>query len=118
MLSEDSIAVLDRLLELTTQGRLKWESDPEDDFFAPSGDKGERIVICRLWMEVVGRAGADPYQVELRMPGWSVRFSITGDSDGCRRLCAILDAAGFPIALEGGSAQGALKYLNARLPRQ
>src|SRR5262245_60870425 len=84
LLNDDCVAVLDRLLELTKAKRLIWESDPEDDFFAPLAD-GERVVICRLWMEVVGRPGADPYQPELRMPGWSVRFPLAGDSDGCRR---------------------------------
>jgi hypothetical protein len=116
LLNQDSIAVLDWLLELTRQGRLVWESDPEDDFFAPTGSEGERVVIRRLWMEVVGRPGADPYQVELQMPGWTVRFPLAGDSDGCRRLCAILKAAGHPIVLEGGSPQRALEYLHSQFP--
>lgn len=115
MLSEDATAVLDRLLSLTRQGRLVWASDPEDDFFAPLSGEA-RVVIRRLWMEVIDRPGADPYQVELEMPGWTVRFPLAGDSDGCRRLCAILSAAGHPIVLEGGSPQQALEFLGAEFP--
>jgi hypothetical protein len=115
LLSEAGIAVLDRLLELTKAKRLVWQSDIDDDFFAPLGGE-ERVVICRLWMEVVGRPGADPYQIELRIPGWSARFPVSGESEGCRRLCAILGAAGHPIVCEGGSPREASEYLKARLP--
>ena len=117
MLGEDAVEVLDRLLEATRQGRLVWRSDEEDDFVAPIGDAGREVAITRIWMEAVGRSGADPYQIELNMPGWSVRFPIAGDSDGCRRVSAILDAAGFPLAM-GGPARQAVEYLNAHLPRR
>lgn len=117
MLSDDCIAVLDRLLEATRDGRLRWRSDPEDDFVAPFGTTGDEVVITRLWVEAAGRPGADPYQVELRMPGWSVRFPIAGDSDGCRRVAAVLEAAGLGFAW-GGSALGAVEYLDSHLPRR
>jgi hypothetical protein len=122
LLNEDEIAVLDRLLQLTKQGRLVWQSDTELDFFAPLSSTGpmsahgHKIAITRLWMEVVGRDGADPYQIELNMPGWSVRFPLAAESEGCRRLCAILEAGGHPLCCEGGSARKALDLLNAHLP--
>jgi hypothetical protein len=117
MLRDDCVDVLDRLLEATEDGRLAWRSDPEDDFVAALGPEGDEVVIRRLWMEVVGRPGADPYQIELTMPGWAVRFPIAGDSEGCRRVCAILEAAGFPLAC-GGSARDAVAYLDIHLPRR
>jgi hypothetical protein len=123
MLSDDGIAVLDRLLELTKQGRLVWQSDTELDFFAPLSEAGPMsayghlIAITRLWMEVIGRAGGDPYQIELVMPGWSVRFPLSAESEGCRRLCAILEAGGHPMCCQGGSAREALDLLNTHLPK-
>jgi hypothetical protein len=116
MLGQDCIAVLDRLLEATRDGRLVFRSDAEGDFVAPIGAGGDEVIIRRLWMEAVGRPGADPYHVELCMPGWSVRFPIAGDSDGCRRVGAILEAAGFPVAW-GGSARQAVEFLDANLPQ-
>jgi hypothetical protein len=122
LLNEYAIAVLDRLLGLTKQGRLVWQSDTELDFFAPLGESGPTsayghvIAITRIWTEVVGRAGADPYQIELTMPAWSVRFPLSAESEGCKRLCAILEAGGHSICCEGGSAPEALEFLNTHLP--
>jgi hypothetical protein len=118
MLAKDCIEVLDRILEATRDRRLIWHSDTELDFFAKIGKTGRTITITRLWMEVVGRPGADPYQVELSMPGWNVRFPIAGDSEGCRRVFAILEAAtGDPfLSCQGSSAKDALKYLEENLP--
>lgn len=123
MLSDDGIAVLDRLLQLTKQGRLVWQSDTELDYFAPldgtgpMSPYGHLIAITRIQTEVVGRAGCDPYQIELSMPAWSVRFPLSVESEGCRRLCAILEAGGHPMCCEGGSAREALEFLNAHLPK-
>jgi hypothetical protein len=116
MLGKDCIEVLDRILEATRDGRLVWHSDAELDFVAEIGKTGRSITITRLWMEVVGRDGADPYQVELSMPGWNARFPISGESEGCQRVFAILEAAGHPLAL-GSSADIALEYLDKHLPR-
>jgi hypothetical protein len=116
MLSEDCVTVLDRLLEATPEGRLEWRSDPDAGIVASIEGERREVVIRRLRMEIVGRPGAHPYQFELEMPGWNVRFPISGDSDGSRRVCAILEAAGFPIA-RGGSAQQEVEFLDIYLPR-
>lgn len=115
MLSAVAIAVLDRLLEATRDGRLAWRSDEELDFVAPLAPEGAEVVIQRLWLEVVGQAGADPYLIKLSMPGWNTCFPISAESDGCRRLCAILEAGGHPIYY-GEKAHQALELLDRHLP--
>jgi hypothetical protein len=111
MLDVDSEAVLVRLLEMTKSGHLLWSSDEDEDFVAVIPGSSDRVVIQRIWVEAVGRPGAEPYQLELRMPCWSVRYPISGDSPGCRYLCAILDAAGLPIVAVAGSPSEALRHL-------
>lgn len=115
MLSAEAIAVLDRLLEATRDGRLVWRSDEEFDFVAPLAPGDDEVVIQRLWLEVVGLAGADPYLIKLSMPGWNTYFPISAESDGCRRLCAILAAGGHPIYY-GEDAHRALDFLDRHLP--
>ncbi len=115
MLDAVSITVLDRLREATDQGRLVWREDADGYFVADIGDEGQAVTIRRMFVEATNQIGADPYFVELKMPGWGTRFPIAGDSDGWKKMVAILQAA-FPDHWEQPSAADALKFLDLLLP--
>jgi hypothetical protein len=114
MLSNDAVAVLERLLQATEQGRLAWVKDADGCFVTYFGPANHQIVIRRMYMEAANQIGADPYFVELSMPGWNARFPIVDDSDGWQAIRSILNAA-FPEGW-GGAAKEALDFLDLHLP--
>jgi hypothetical protein len=92
MLDPDAETLLRRILDATKAGRLRWATEPDGYHSAPIGPAGESILIRRMFLEATNQVGADPYFVELSMPGWNARFAIVEDSDGWRLVRAILDA--------------------------
>jgi hypothetical protein len=114
MLDDDAAALLQRLREETERGRLVWVEDADGYFVARYGPEEHRILIRRMFIEATNQIGADPYFVELSMPFWNARFTITDDSDGWRAVKGILNAA-FPGGWEDGAAQ-ALRHLIVNMP--
>ena len=90
------------------------DDDPDGYFVARFGAEEQRILIRRMFIEAANQIGADPYFVELSMPFWNARFTITDDSDGWRAIRGILHAA-FPGGWESGAAQ-ALRHLELKMP--
>ena len=113
MLDEDSAAVLERLRQATEQGRLVWVKDADGYFVSTFGQEEQKKLIRRMYIEATNQIGADPYFVELSMPGWNAWFAITDDSEGWRAIRAILNAA-FAEGWEGDAKQ-ALRYVDLKL---
>jgi hypothetical protein len=116
MLDPKLEAILQRLLTATQEGRLHWNMDADGYFSAPLGMHNQSILIRRMFLEATNQIGADPYFVELHMPGLKTRFSITSDSDGWRYISRILDSA-FPGGWNNNLDQ-AIAFLDLQLPDQ
>ncbi|HEX5444437.1 MAG TPA: hypothetical protein VFW87_11430 [Pirellulales bacterium] len=113
MLDDDAAALLQRLREETATGRLVWAEDADGCFVAHFGPEKQQILIRRMFFEATNQIGADPYFVELSMPFWNARFTITEDSDGWRAIRDILNAA-FPGGWESGAAR-AIRHLEMKM---
>lgn len=117
MLDSDTAALLARILAETKAGRLLWQPDKFDDFYAFLGTNVQPIHIRRKFIEATNQVGADPYFVELSLAGWTGRFPIANDSDGWRAVREILDAA-FPNSGWQSTPKRALDQLEVALEQE
>ncbi len=88
MMYEGTIKLMQRLLDITRQGRLKWKKN-DDDWFSTSVDSR---VICFRWLyvEATNQLGSDPRFLEFSMPGVNRCFAV--GTEGADLLIELLGA--------------------------
>jgi hypothetical protein len=76
MLYEHNCAVMQALLEATKAGKVQWKEDPNDrDSFLCRYGEDYTGYIEFLYVEAVGRAGADKHIVHVSIRGFNCYFA-------------------------------------------
>ena len=97
---KDTLAILERILAATRDGKLTWCDDVNDWRKTEIGDDKYNSISYRFrYIEAPPQIGADPYMLELMMPGLNAGFFI--GSEGYALLFDI------HVASTGGDAQNA-----------
>ena len=74
---QDSLAILERILAATRAGQLTWCDDVNDWRKTEIGDDDYNSISYRFrYIEAPPQIGADPYMLELMMPGLNAGFFI------------------------------------------
>ena len=97
---KDTLAILERILAATRAGKLTWCDDVNDWRQAEIGDYKYSSISYRFrYIEAPPQVGADPYILELMMPGLNASFFI--GTEGYELLFDI------QVASTGGDARDA-----------
>ena len=73
----DTLAILERILTATRAGKLTWVDDVNDWRKTEIGDDDYNSISYRFrYIEAPPQVGADPYMLELMMPGLNAGFFI------------------------------------------
>ena len=91
MIYEKTLNVLNKLLELTQRGALRWSEEPDGWFTA--NVEGRTITFRFLYFEATNQVGADPHTIDLVMPGLNTKQAC--GTEGFSILLELLQAA-FP----------------------